>query len=223
GLAEADAHEPRTLAPAAQDDAVTILEERARLATCKRDGLPAAGGQLQQRSRRGRLRARLCTGPQQIPWLQVAAIHGVVSEHLAHRPPRVAKARVRQALRRCAVRAHARRLEPCLELNIESACGAPGITVDIAEGRGPARRPAPGNAKGRERLERHYPGRDRRCEALAEKRAERLIFPRLYVARRPVVQQAQAEHVALRLRNGYRLTERISTADEHTELQLVVE
>ena len=47
-------------------------------------------------------------------------------------------------------------------------------------------------------------------EALAEERTERLVFPGLYVARRPVVDQADAEDVILRGLDRDRLAERVA-------------
>ena len=46
------------------------------------------------------------------------------------------------------------------------------------------------------------PRRNRRRKTLGEKRAERLVFPRLYVASRPVVQEAESEGVLLGLRRS---------------------
>src|SRR5580658_7091428 len=50
---------------------------------------------------------------------------------------------------------------------------------------------------GRERLHRHHPWRDGGGKALTKKRSERLILPRLNIARRPVIQQAHPENVLL--------------------------
>src|SRR6185437_6641620 len=85
------------------------------------------------------------------------------------------------------------------------------------------RRAAPGKPERGERFQRHHPGRDRGGEALGEEGTERLILPRLDVARRPVIQQTEAEHVLLRLRDGNRAAEAVAAADEHTDLELEVE
>src|SRR4051812_36781558 len=78
-------------------------------------------------------------------------------------------------------------------------------------------------AERRERLHRHDPRRDRGGEALGEKRPERLVLPSLDVARRPVVEQHYAEDMTSRLVYGHRAAQRIPTADDEAELDLVVE
>ena len=66
-------------------------------------------------------------------------------------------------------------------------------------GRAAAPAPAAGaRARARAR-ERRHPGGDRGRERLAEERAERLVLPRLEVARAPVVEQHDAEDVVERL------------------------
>ncbi len=55
-----------------------------------------------------------------------------------------------------------------------------------------------GDAERRQRLLRHHPGRDGGRKILAEKRPERLVFPRLHVARRPVVEQTKSENMRRR-------------------------
>ena len=79
-----------------------------------------------------------------------------------------------------------------------SGCGITGIAH--------ARR----RAKWLECVERHDPRRDRRRKILREERTERLILPRLDVARRPVVDETQAEDVSLRLIERNRRAERVA-------------
>src|SRR5262245_33205167 len=75
----------------------------------------------------------------------------------------------------------------------------------------------------RQRLLRHHPGRDRGGEILAQERPERLIFPALDIARRPVVEEAEAEDVLRRLRNGNSVAEPARNADVEAELELEIE
>ena len=54
------------------------------------------------------------------------------------------------------------------------------------------------NAKGRQCLQGDDPGRNRGREVLRQKRTQRLVFPRLNIARRPIVEQTQPKHVRFR-------------------------
>ena len=78
-------------------------------------------------------------------------------------------------------------------------------------------------AERRQRLCGHHPRRDRGAEILAEERPERLIFPGLDVARRPVVEQAIAEHVLGRFADRNGGAELGTHADEGAELELEIE
>src|SRR5690606_3963511 len=69
----------------------------------------------------------------------------------------------------------------------------------------------------------HDPGRDAGGEALGQEWPQRLVLPGLEVARRPVVEQAEARHMAARLADRNRLAAGVALADPDTQLQLVVE
>ena len=75
----------------------------------------------------------------------------------------------------------------------------------------------------RQRLRRDHPRRDGGAKALAEERSERLIFPGLDVARRPVVQQAEAGDVARRPARSGSARRARCRADPDAELELVIE
>src|SRR5690606_3425075 len=62
----------------------------------------------------------------------------------------------------------------------------------------------------RKRLGRDDPGRDARHEVLRQEGPERLILPCLDVARRPIVQQAEARNVILGILDGDWLTELVA-------------
>src|SRR5690625_2339132 len=79
------------------------------------------------------------------------------------------------------------------------------------------------HAHGLERLDRHDPRRHRRGERLTQKRAERYIFPRLDIARRPIVDQTYAEQVTVGVVQPDRLTDRRFAADDDADLGFDVE
>ena len=72
-------------------------------------------------------------------------------------------------------------------------------------------------------LHRDDKRRDRRREILCEKRPERLVFPCLYVAGRPVVDEAQPEDMFLRLADRDRRAQLIALPDKKADLHLVIE
>src|SRR5258706_12980205 len=79
-----------------------------------------------------------------------------------------------------------------------------------------------GHAKRRECFERHHPRRYGSSKALAKKGAERLVLPRLDVACRPVVDEANAEHMALGVGDRNRCAERVAGTDEKPDLELEI-
>src|SRR6266404_5350829 len=91
-IAKADAHRARKLAIASHDDRISILEKTAYFAIrqCKR--LRCSVGQLEQRPRLVRFWPGLRASTKEIAWLQVAAIDGVMRNHLRDRPIRMPEA-----------------------------------------------------------------------------------------------------------------------------------
>ena len=81
----------------------------------------------------------------------------------------------------------------------------------------------PRRAERLQRLGRHDPRRNGRHEALAEERPERLVFPPLNVARRPVVEKTEARDVTRRVRRSRWAAEFIAWPDPDAKLQFVVE
>ncbi len=120
----------------------------------------------------------------------------MVGNHLGDRPVDLRERAAAEKKRRRALLAHLCRKNVNLQGDIEAARGLilrghemgqrRRIAYGPREGRGPERR-----QRRRGDDERRY----RRCKVLGEERAERLGFPRLDVARRPVVEQAIAEHM----------------------------
>src|SRR5687768_16886818 len=74
-----------------------------------------------------------------------------------------------------------------------------------------------------ESLHRYDIRRNRRREILRQERPERLVFPRLNVACRPVVDQAYAEDMLFGLADRNRPTEFVSLSYKKPELHFVVE
>src|SRR5688572_14522231 len=72
----------------------------------------------------------------------------------------------------------------------------------------------------RERIAAYDPGRNARQEVLGEERSERLILPRLQVARRPVVEQAKTSDVVHSFTDRDWLTKVVPAPDPHAEFQL---
>src|SRR5215472_3653868 len=77
--------------------------------------------------------------------------------------------------------------------------------------------------KRRQRFGSDDPRRDSGEKAFTEEWAQRLVFPRLNVARGPIVQQAESGDVARRVRDGDRCAQLVAGADPNAELELVVE
>ena len=79
-------------------------------------------------------------------------------------------------------------------------------------------------AERRQRVQRDEPRRDRRREALREEGPERLVLPRLDVASRPVVHEAEAGDMCRSAAAiGIAVPERIALRDDRPDLELVVE
>ena len=147
-----------------------------------------------------------------------------MGQHLEDRPVQVLHVGHPQGHRREIFVAHFLRRDRHLDIHVEPAFGFIGGRGEV----GQRRRVAVGafvcsRAERRQRFERHHPGRYVRCKALGEKRPQRLVFPGLDVARRPVVQDAEPEDVILRLAQRHRLAERIARPDIEGDLGLVIE
>src|SRR5262249_30803653 len=143
---------------------------------------------------------------------------------LRYRPVEMARVAERQSLWRKALRRKIGREQQHLELDIE---GARRLVRRLEEvglrrriSRGPARLR---RAEGGQGFRRDHPGRDGGKKALAEEGSERLIFPPLNIARRPIVEQAKSGDVVSRLGNGDRRAERVAGSDPNAQLELVVE
>ena len=193
-----------TVSPSSRNVRVSPLRQR--------DRLLARRGQLEQRAgllgRGTGHRARA----EQVAGLQVAAVDRVMRDELRDRPVRVTEIRRRQPIAGVAALAHRFGLQPRLERDVDRASVAVRGRVEIRQRRRIAGRMPERAAERRERIERDDPRRDRRREVLREERSERLVLPALDVARAPVVEQHEAEHVLLGVTDRHRLAERVPGA-----------
>src|SRR5437868_14431894 len=202
------------------DDFVAVLEEGARLTAGKLERLLARLGELHQRA----IRTGRCAGDraatEQVAWLYVAAVRALVRDELRHRPVRLAEARARDAHRLL----HLRRAELHLELDGIGAFALVGVVVQVGKRFGIFFRAREGRAAVRlERIHRHDPRRDGGGEALRKERTERLVFPRLHIARRPIVEEQRAEEMLVRARDRDWLAQAVSFPDDERELGFVIE
>src|SRR3984957_1142998 len=222
-LAEADAYRAGPLAPAAKYDGIAVLEKGAGFAAADLHRLAAARAQLEQRPGLRRRGSRLGSGSEQIAGAQIAAVDGVVRNELRGRPERMSKAGRGQPVGRLLPLAHGGTLYQDIEPNIERAGVAVPHRVQIRQGRRGALGPRERNAKRSQRLQRHDPWRNRRREILRQERPQRLLFPCLQIARRPVIEQTQAKDMRLGIRHRNRPPARIARTDEDAEFELVVQ
>src|SRR5262245_46653508 len=223
-LAEADPRIALAAAMAAQDHLVARLQEAPRLAARQRQRLGAAPGELDQAAAVLLRRPRDGAARDQVAGAQVAAVRAVVRDPLREGPVDVAQVAAAQRERRQAALAHQGARQQHLELQVHAAAGPVLLVVEVRQRLRILGRTLEGrHAERRERLERHHPRADRGREALGEERAERLVLPLLQVASGPVVEQAQAEELALGLRQRDRLAERVAGPEERADLELVVE
>lgn len=89
-FAKADAGVAFALAPAAKDDFVAVFEEFALFAVGELEGFGAAFSSLEQAAGRVRRGAGDGSGGEQVAGAEVAAVAGVVGEHLGGSPVEVA-------------------------------------------------------------------------------------------------------------------------------------
>src|SRR5262249_10256191 len=124
---------------------------------------------------------------------------------LGHGPVEMTRVADGQPLRGKRFRLETRRQQEYPELDAEGAGGLVGRVAEIGQGGWTPRRPRRlRRPERRQRFGGDDPRRDGGEKALAEEWTQRLVFPRLDVARGPIVQQAEPRDVARRGRNGNR-------------------
>src|SRR5262249_40526106 len=145
-------------------------------------------------------------------------------DELGDGPVEIARVAGRQPMRRKPSVAQARREQEHFEVDRERAARLVALVEQMGKRSRIAVGPRRPRGAGRsQRLGRDPPWRDAGAEALAEERTERLVFPSLDVARRPIVEEAEAGDVTFRLGDGNRRPELIARADPDAELELVIQ
>ena len=88
-LTEADPRGAFALQVSAKDDLISIMEEFSFLSSRKNNWLSTATGQLEHASLRARFGARNSAAGEEIPGPEIAAVAGVMREHLSWGPVHV--------------------------------------------------------------------------------------------------------------------------------------
>src|SRR5580700_9079755 len=223
-LAEADPWIAGFCAKAAEDDLVCRLLLEKKNAARQFERFAAACAEFKEATPTRFVRARHGARSDQIADLEVAAVAGLVGDHLCDGPIHQRERGFRDARRRGAVLAHGVGQEIGFQRDVE-----PAVRLIVRVGKMRQRgwiafRPRiSGGVERRQRLRGYHPWRDRGAEILAEERPERLIFPALEVARRPVVEQGRAKYVLGRFADRNHSAELGTHADEGAELELEIE
>src|SRR5262249_39617198 len=148
--------------PAAKNDLVAVLEKRPLAPVGEPERSLAVPGELDQTSLRPALRAGDRPRGEQISGADARSVHGRVRELLRHRPVQPSGARARDHL--------------AVQLDLEVDVEVP-LAVDSKVRQRSRILHGPRHPRPVKRIERRYPGRDRRRERLAEERTERLVLP----------------------------------------------
>src|SRR5215469_14854154 len=112
-------------AKAAEGNFIAIVEETARLSVRQYERLRTAGGQFEKTAPTRWLRPGYGAGADQVADLKIAAIAGVMRDHLRESPVHQRGRALRQTLRRHAVLAqHCRGCEISVQRDVQSALRA---------------------------------------------------------------------------------------------------
>ena len=147
----------------------------------------------------------------------------MVGQQLRHGPVSVAVAGLGDLGSVLACSTHLGGLNSDGELHIQRAALPVGVAAQIRQRLWIFGRAGESCAIGRQRFQRHHPGRDAGSEVLREEGTERLVFPGLHIAGGPVVQQAQAEDVVFGIINANRLAPLVACTGVDAHLQLIVQ
>src|SRR5690242_3845655 len=208
----------------AHDHLVAIGQERPRLSVGKLDRVATPPRPLDQRAPALRLRTRDRSAAEKISRPEIAAVARVVSNELSDRPVHRGESAATDPYRILPPLAHGRGGEVDLDDDIQPAPTLIGVPQQIWKRRRIPIGPHVGGCpEGLECLERDDPWRYRRRKALGQERAERLVFPTLDVARRPVVEETEPEDVSVGVENRNGRAEGVAAADQNSELRLIIE
>src|SRR5665213_2275366 len=223
-FAEADSGVSFAFAVPPENHFVAILKKLSRLARRQRDRLRAAPGQFQKTAARVWRFTGNGSACQQIAGLQIAAVAGMVRNQLGRSPVQVTEPAAANSGFGRSLFPHPGRSKVHLKRDIEGPAPAVFRRIEIGKRRRIALRARErGGAERFQGFGCDNPWRNRGCETLPQKRAERLIFPCLYIARRPVVHEAETEDMRSRFVNGNGLPQCVSLSYVHAYFQFKVE
>src|SRR5690606_17723892 len=118
------------------------------------------------------------------------AVDGMVSQQLRKIPVGILEVGSRQDGRFDVFRARLLRAQQDFQADVEGTAGLVGGRTQVWQGLRVARIAFKGDAEGCQRFQRDDPGGNGAGKVLGQKRSQRLVFPRLQIACRPVVQDA---------------------------------
>ena len=223
-FAEADAGKAVLGAVAAEGDFIAVLDEAACFAARQRERFAAARGEFKEAAPARFLRSRYGAGADQVAGARLqplpvwCAIICATVQYISANEVCVMRAGAVPARRIASVATYD------FQRDVEAAMRLILGIGEIRQRRRVACGPRVGvGAVRRQRLGGHHPGRYRGGEVLSQERAERLILPRLHIARRPIIEQAEAEDVVGRLADRHRFAEFARRADVEAKLQLEIE
>src|SRR5487761_425631 len=187
-LAEADRGKAVAAAMGAEDHFVAAFDKGAGFARSQCRRPRAVGAQFHQAAIALAGRAGDRAGAEQIAGAEIAAAARMVRHQLRQGPIEIGRVAHRHAVRRQPYGPQPLGHEKGFERDVEGAGMLVALVPQIWQRPRVALRPCRlGDAKRRQRLGGHDPRRHGRAEILAEERPERLRFPLLDVARRPIV------------------------------------
>src|SRR6266436_542955 len=174
------------LAPTRDGECIAVFEPFAGFAVSQLERIRTAPGQFQHAAAGFFRRTADRSARKQITGFEIATVHGVMRKLLRDAPVKILKICARNNVRRV----HRRSLQAGLKMNIEREII---FAAQVRQWFRILRRQR--LPEWFECLERDNPGRNAGAKVLRQKRAERLIFPCLNVARAPVIHQHKAEDV----------------------------
>ena len=166
-------------------------------------------------------RAGQRAGAEQIACVQITAVDRVVRHHVHKAPVRIAVIATGQMVP-LRLRLHGGGLHMHVQRDVYAAVCAHGGRVQIRQWLRVVARAIPCTQKWREGFERHDPRRYAGGKVFRQKWAEWLVFPRLDIARGPIVEQAQTENVRRRVVERDGRAQIIAHTDVYAQFQFVI-
>jgi hypothetical protein len=211
-------------AGASEDDLVAVGQEGADLAGGERDGLGSVAGEFEEAAGGGFGWAGDGSGSEDVAYLKVAAVAGVVGYELSGGPVEVLRVASAKHIWVELIFSHCFSYQKYLKFYIEVSVGVIASVMEVWEGLGIAvASSCDGSAEGFESSQGGDPGGDGGGEAFGEEGSQRLVLPGLEIAGGPVVEQAYAEDVVSGFANGNGGSEGVGLTYVKSQLELVVE